>query len=1292
MRRPTPKATRRITIDLPGLVTSMLEFATANAARGCIYALEDRVGVLGVEADGKGFTAEVRGTHLYRVAWFFEDGDWVNVCSCPLGGDCKHAYATTAVLVAQLVARRDDIPAKLRHRFPLPLVGSPRLPAVRLVKDIFTDAGPHFDDSEVDDDTDFEDDDRGGDVWDEHPHRAPARRATPLRRTSQSPNPRPARMNPETVRKEAHKRLEQQLRSSLAGWSGELERSYQKQLRAVVRLHLDTRGSFRVELSTLLTSKMLRDKPRRREQLTALADEIAYRPDVLSPASTGLLRWVNRHYAAASWSNQGALGLTSLESLLIAAGESGLVTWKLSTDDGNDIARLAGCCDGQVARMARAPAEIIPVCAGENDARIELQVRLGDCGERPLRDVLYLADTNDSGASYVIADGLLWRVTSQPPRAILDGFHALGTIELEPEQRCEVLRKLGTQYSAIARTLADHTVRVEARANFLLDADSTGQLHLRLFAAPAQAAWHPGGNTENIAGNAPPRGRSKSNPRSATKSLAGGSLAVFEYLRPGYWQPLADPGLPVTTRSVLDEGEQPWHEVAAVPTQESSGGQPPSHTPQATAFDSLPIDAAENLAAAAAQAAAGDAAQSPALTQAAIWQTEPDPDSVAAATAWLNAVAGVTFQRDPHEVSPWTLTLRPPHFERLVEAWQSRPRDALYYATRRVQRMLHEGPSAKAQIAIKSSGKDWFAIKLDWQLEGKALTPDEIAALLRSREAFVRLGDSWVNTAALGDARAAIDELADAGIDALAGEQRVSLWQLASAPSKALAQLEMLGADADTIEAARELRRRVAAFSTLPRVPMPRRFHGELRAYQRDGLDFLSFTSSLGTGAVLADDMGLGKTVQALAWLERLRSGAAGGSREDGPALVVCPASVVHNWKDEAARFAPKLRVAALASGRERHDLLDRLGDFDLVITNYALLRRDHELWKKHKIGALVLDEAQNVKNPDAEISRIVRSLPARHRLALTGTPLENRTRDVWSIVECVSPGYLGTRRRFEQRFDRPDLEDSDRRLLAARLRPLMLRRRKSEVAQDLPARTEEVRYCDLGAEQRKLYLATLRASRRLVADLDQSGQAGQRARIHVLAALTKLRQICCHQGLVEPTLAALPSAKFDLLMEIVEPLLEEGHKVLVFSQFARCVALLAAELGRREVRHHVLTGATQRRDKVVAAFQEETEPSVFLISLKAGGTGLNLTAASYVVLFDPWWNPAVEAQAIDRTHRIGQTRSVMAYRLVASDTIEEKILELQRDKASLADAVVDDATFGRRLAKEDLARLLTET
>jgi SNF2 family DNA or RNA helicase len=622
--------------------------------------------------------------------------------------------------------------------------------------------------------------------------------------------------------------------------------------------------------------------------------------------------------------------------------------------------------------------------------------------------------------------------------------------------------------------------------------------------------------------------------------------------------------------------------------------------------------------------------------------------------------------------------------EAVGEAWNGAPR-------RRVLRHRRDSPPARRQShrraapAGAASGVDWLTVSADWEAEGLRLDEADLAALRAASGPFVKLDSGWVRRDLIEEHDDAAELLADLGINLDDGEQRVSVWQLAGASEDGLAHLATLGVDAETLAAVDDLRQRIAAFTGIETVPLPAGLTATLRPYQRHGLDFLAHTSRLGLGAVLADDMGLGKTVQALAWLLHLREIDPDG----GPVLVVCPASVVHNWEREASRFAPGLRVLLLTSGKERHALREEIPAHDLVVTTYALLRRDIEDWKGVPLRAAVLDEAQFIKNPDAAVARAALALDAKHRMALTGTPLENRALDLFSIMHFCNPGYLGGRAAFVRRVDRPDAPPHVRALLAAKLRPVLLRRSKGAVAPELPPRIEERRDCELTTEQRQLYLAELKKSRSLLAQITSPDRFA-RDKLHVLAALTRLRQICCHPALAGGR-ADLGSGKFDALFEMLEPLLAEGHKVLVFSQFVQCLKLLQVALKARGVRFHTLTGATTKRAEVVTAFQEDPEPSVFLISLKAGGTGLNLTAASYVVLFDPWWNPAVEAQAIDRTHRIGQDRTVIAYRMLALGTIEERIWDLQQRKATLVRDVLGEGGFSRALTRDDLEYLLAD-
>jgi SNF2 family DNA or RNA helicase len=524
--------------------------------------------------------------------------------------------------------------------------------------------------------------------------------------------------------------------------------------------------------------------------------------------------------------------------------------------------------------------------------------------------------------------------------------------------------------------------------------------------------------------------------------------------------------------------------------------------------------------------------------------------------------------------------------------------------------------------------------------------------------------------------------MAEMGVDGLtAVPQKIGMEHIAHLGEEEFMRF------ADSPEA-KALRERIRNFKGIPAAELPKTLTAELRPYQKEGFDFLVHLAHLKLGGILADDMGLGKTLQTLTWLAWLKEQ---NKKNPQPALVICPASVLHNWQREAERFTPGMKVLVLESGAARHNLRKQIPQHDLIVTNYALLRRDLEEFQKFAFRAIILDEAQFIKNPGAQVTQSVKQLKCENKIALTGTPLENRMLDLWSIVDFVQPGYLGSQEHFIETYDPKGGDDGTRRIarkhLSAKLRPLLLRRLKKHVAKDLPDRIEQRRDCPLGDEQRKLYLAELRRSREQIQQA-VSEQGLNKSKMHVLAALTRLRQICCHPSLVGSDTA---SGKTETLFELLDSLMAEGQKVLVFSQFVQMLQILEKECHARNIATHMLTGQTKDRQQVVNDFQKDTGASVFLLSLRAAGTGLNLTNASYVVLYDPWWNPAVEAQAIDRSHRIGQTQTVNAYRLIAPGTVEEKIWELQQGKAQTIADVLGEEGFAHSLTATDLEYLFSE-
>jgi superfamily II DNA or RNA helicase len=648
------------------------------------------------------------------------------------------------------------------------------------------------------------------------------------------------------------------------------------------------------------------------------------------------------------------------------------------------------------------------------------------------------------------------------------------------------------------------------------------------------------------------------------------------------------------------------------------------------------------------------------------------------ATIWLRQLDWFT-----PEPGLWVGDATETFLSALAVAWADRPKDAQYLGNGPFQRLFLAPRQLRPRLVVKGSGIDWLSVSAEWEQEGLKLTPADLERLQTASGRFFKLPDAgWVELDS-ASVQTAHEAMADLGVDGLVPvAQKVGLEQAAHLDSAGLDRF------VDSPQA-KALRERLKNFKGLSSTELPASIQAQLRPYQKEGFDFLCHLTRLRLGGILADDMGLGKTLQTLAWLSWLKE-EQGASSE--PCLVICPASVLHNWRREAERFAPDLKVLVLESGAARHNLRRQIPEHDLIVTNYALLRRDLEALQKFRFRAVILDEAQFIKNPGAQVTQSVKQLNCEHRLALTGTPLENRLLDLWSIVDFIQPNYLGSQDQFLETYE-PRGENAEaaqriaRRKLSAKLRPLLMRRLKKHVAKDLPERIEQRRDCELGDEQRKLYLAELRRSREQV--MNAVAEKGlNRSKIHVLAALTRLRQVCCHPALVGND---SPSGKTETLFELLEPLLAEGQKVLLFSQFVQMLQLLEADCRQRQIRTHLLTGQTKDRQEVVAAFQNDADPSVFLLSLRAAGTGLNLTTASYVVLYDPWWNPAVEAQAIDRSHRIGQTQTVNAYRLISPGTVEEKIWELQQNKAQTIADVLGEEGFARSLSKTDLEYLFSE-
>ena len=607
----------------------------------------------------------------------------------------------------------------------------------------------------------------------------------------------------------------------------------------------------------------------------------------------------------------------------------------------------------------------------------------------------------------------------------------------------------------------------------------------------------------------------------------------------------------------------------------------------------------------------------------------------------------------------------------------------------------------------EGSGIDWLELHLGVMVEGErvdlvpglvkiitatvgASLADMLSKAADDANFVVPLDDGRLLSIPLVRVRTMLLALAElfagGGLDAEAG--RVGFSRLDAADLSALesAVPEIVWQGGETLRAlGRQLRE---AGGAMPRAVLPEAFRGTLRPYQAQGVDWLQFLRGAGIGGVLADDMGLGKTVQTLAHLAIERA----EGRLDRPALIVCPTSLVPNWCLETQRFAPDLKVLVL-HGPARKERFAEIAAHDVVITSYKLLTRDEAVLTAQDWHVVVLDEAQTIKNPAAETTKLATRLRARQRLCLSGTPLENHLGELWSLFDFLAAGFLGSQRSFRSRFRLPIEKhgDEDRRaLLARRVRPFLLRRTKEEVATDLPPKTEIVEQVALEPAQRAIYESIrLAMHARVRQAIAERGLA--RSGIIILDALLKLRQACCDPRLLKLATVkrAKPgSAKLERLMELLGTLLDEGRRVLVFSQFTSMLALIIPRLDEADIPFALLTGDTVDRQAPIRRFQSGEVP-VFLLSLKAGGTGLNLTAADTVIHYDPWWNPAVEDQATDRAHRIGQDKKVFVHRLVTIDTIEQKMELLKARKRALVAGILEAERGGAlRLTEADIDTL----
>lgn len=609
--------------------------------------------------------------------------------------------------------------------------------------------------------------------------------------------------------------------------------------------------------------------------------------------------------------------------------------------------------------------------------------------------------------------------------------------------------------------------------------------------------------------------------------------------------------------------------------------------------------------------------------------------------------------------------------EKYAEWLESLPKEIEIRADKDLATLEADPIEAQVSFEVVNEEIDWFDLKVVVKVDGLDLSQEEIRALVQARGQFVRMDrGGWLRLKMnlSEEQQVAVSKIGLDPFDLTGEVHRLHALQLAEPAAR-----EVFDAKAweRITDRAKNLKLQV-------RPEIPPGLNVNLRPYQIEGFHFLAYLSTNQFGGILADDMGLGKTIQTLTWLLWLREECGD---EVPPSLVVCPKSVLDVWGDEVKKASPSIRVQVLRNKTELE--VERLGkDIDLLVINYSQLRTCADEIKSIKWLGIILDEGQQIKNPDSKAAKSARALESQNRLVLTGTPIENRLLDVWSLMGFAMPGILGDRKYFRENFDKRKDGQSQSRL-TARLRPFLLRRTKGEVALDLPPKIEEDVFSEMEDVQKQLYRSEMERIQKVLLGIETDESLRKNSFV-ILQGLMRLRQICCHPGLIDAKYRHEESAKLNALFYLLDQLHEEGHKVLVFSQFVSMLDIIRDELEDRERPYSYLTGQTKNRHEVISDFQETKEAKVFLLSLKAGGSGLNLTSASYVILYDPWWNPAVEAQAIDRAHRIGQTQPVMAYRMLTKGTIEEKIMLLQQKKNLMANNILGEGGFSSTLDKSD--------
>lgn len=591
-------------------------------------------------------------------------------------------------------------------------------------------------------------------------------------------------------------------------------------------------------------------------------------------------------------------------------------------------------------------------------------------------------------------------------------------------------------------------------------------------------------------------------------------------------------------------------------------------------------------------------------------------------------------------------------------------------------------PTIVAKLESKEEDK-WFNLDLAVEYDDQKVPIEKIWKAWTQKKRYVQLKDGSYTSLPESWLKQIAHKLKALGYDPEKPPQKQFKQFEAPVLDKLLEDLPEVTTDSFW----NKLRTNIHNFQKVAHVPQPKGLQAELRPYQNQGLNYLNFLREYGFGGILADEMGLGKTIQTLSFIQYLKEKGA-----KGPNLIVVPTSVLPNWEREAEKFVPELG-RLIIYGTRREGMFVKIKDADLVITTYALLRRDLEELQKYEFNSIILDEAQNIKNPNTITARSVRKLASKLRICLSGTPIENNLFELWSLFEFLMPGFLGSQHSFQRGIVKPikdgDVETLD--YLRTRVKPFILRRTKNEVAKDLPPKVENVYYCALADEQLDLYASLAKKLKeQVMQDVDQKGIA--KSQMSILDALLKLRQICCHPRLLKLDMPGvstnLPSGKFDAFKDMVTDIIDEGHKVLVFSQFVQMLHIIRSWLVINNTPFSYLDGSSKDRFDQVDEFNNNPDIPIFLISLKAGGTGLNLTSADYVIHYDPWWNPAVENQATDRTHRIGQTRQVFAYKMICQNTVEEKILKLQESKRNVAESIIPGQEAWKSLTREDLEQL----